>query len=342
MLKRALTVAATGAVAVATLAMGAPAAQAASPYAADQAVGAFVDMTLWPTPTLSTIASSTNTNYITPSFMNGDTSAGCTPAWGGYSAYAVGGGQDFQSDIAAAQAAGVTVAIAFGGANGGELADTCSNQASLVAAYEQVINRYNVTILNFDIEGADVGNRTTDQARAAAIKQVQTDMAAQGKTISVILTLPTTTSGLDAYGQATVQDWVNAGVPISAVNLMAMDYLSTQTGDMSQYAISAAQGTASFLQTLAPWSSMTQAQALAYVGLTPMIGQNDTAGEIFTLQDAAQTAQYVAQNNLPFLGWWEGTRDVACTTAGQPLYECSGVTQNPYEFGMTFAAGTVQ
>src|SRR5258708_1577539 len=75
--------------------------------------------------------------------------SGCTPQWedGGDSVGA------FSSQISALQQAGGDVIISFGGASGGELAQTCTDVSSLEAAYANVVNTYHVTRLDFDIEG---------------------------------------------------------------------------------------------------------------------------------------------------------------------------------------------
>ena len=44
--------------------------------------------------------------------------------------------------------------MSFGGAAGTEVAAKCSSAASLKAAYKTVIDRYNLTRVDFDIEGA--------------------------------------------------------------------------------------------------------------------------------------------------------------------------------------------
>ncbi|HEY3867188.1 MAG TPA: hypothetical protein VGM10_02515, partial [Actinocrinis sp.] len=70
--------------------------------------------------------------------------SGCTPEWEDDGS----GVGAFKSQISALQSAGGNVIISFGGADGGELAETCTSVSSLQAAYQNVVNTYGVTRLD--------------------------------------------------------------------------------------------------------------------------------------------------------------------------------------------------
>src|SRR6201995_506811 len=93
--------------------------------------------------------------------------SGCTAEW---EASGSGGGA-YASEVSAVQAAGGNVIISFGGESGGELAQTCTNVSQLTAAFQNVINTYGVTRLDFDIEGGTLSDTAAtslpDQALAA-------------------------------------------------------------------------------------------------------------------------------------------------------------------------------
>ena len=95
--------------------------------------------------------------------------SGCTPEWedGGDSVGA------FSSQITALQNAGGNVIISFGGAEGGELAQTCTSVSSLEAAYAKVVSTYHVTRLDFDIEGGVLDNKTANSRRDQALAALQ-------------------------------------------------------------------------------------------------------------------------------------------------------------------------
>src|SRR5260370_25896577 len=81
---------------------------------------------------------------------------------------------------------------------------------------------------------------------------------------------------------------------------MAMDYGSPDS-QMGTDANSAATNTISQLQS---------AGLSANVGIIPMIGQNDTAGEIFSLADARTVLNFAQSNsNITRLSFWSVSRD---------------------------------
>lgn len=145
-------------------------------------------------------------------------------------------------------------------------------------------------------------------------------------------------SGLVASGVRTVSEFAAAGVRLSAVNVMAVDY-GDKTQAMGTAAITAASATATQLGTIPTYAGLTSAQRLSLVGITPMIGLNDLPGEIFTPADATLVGQFAKPHSLASLGWWEMTRDRPCTSA-TPSYMCSGVTSPQWTFSRAFVAAT--
>src|SRR5437868_6125167 len=49
----------------------------------------YVDVTLWPTPQFDQQGQTTRTKFYTLAFLDSDSSAATTPAWGGYDSYPV-------------------------------------------------------------------------------------------------------------------------------------------------------------------------------------------------------------------------------------------------------------
>ena len=74
------------------------------------------------------------------------------------------------------------------------------------------------------------------------------------------------------------------------------------------------------------------------VGVTPMLGQNDNASEVFGQTDAQQLITFAQQNHLGELAFWEVTRDANACTGG--LSKCTNITQTPYQFSKMFAGFT--
>ncbi|WP_035795500.1 cellulose binding domain-containing protein [Kitasatospora mediocidica] len=296
----------------------------------------FVDLGAYPTPNLAQIIATTGLKQLSLGFIVNGTAA-CTASW--FNAYDPGTGWD-KADFDAVRAAGGDVRPSFGGEAGTELAQSCTDVASLTAQYQKVVDAYGLDRIDFDIEGSAVSDHASIDRRSAAIAAVQAAQRAKGRDLKVSLTLPVLPSGLTADGVYVLQSAKAAGVAVDVVNVMAMDFGDTEapnpSGKMGAYAIQSAQSTRA--QIAQVWPALTTAQTWAMVGVTPMLGQNDNADEVFGLADAQQLLTFAQQNHLGELAFWELTRDAnACTGA---LFKCTNITQTPYEFSKMWAGFT--
>ncbi len=69
-----------------------------------------------------------------------------------------------------------------------------------------------------------------------------------------------------------------------------------------------------------------------------MIGMNDTAGETFTVADAAAVLSYAQRNqNVALLAFWSVARDNG-SCSGNVAPTCSGIVQNDWQFSHLFAS----
>ncbi|MGF1430627.1 cellulose binding domain-containing protein [Kitasatospora sp. LaBMicrA B282] len=293
----------------------------------------FVDLGAFPTPNLQQIAATTGLKQFSLGFIvNGTTP--CTASW--FNAYDPASGWD-KADLDAFRATGGDIRPSFGGANGTELAQSCTDVPSLTAQYQKVVDTYGLDRIDFDIEGSAVSDHASIDRRSAAIAAVQAAQRAKGRDLKVTLTLPVLPSGLTTDGVYVLQSAKAAGVNVDAVNVMAMDFGDTEapnpSGQMGAYAIQAAQSTRA--QIAQVWPNLTTTQSWAMVGVTPMLGQNDNADEVFGLNDAQQLLSFAQQNHLGELSFWEVTRDGnACTGA---LFKCTNIPQTPYQFSKLWA-----
>ncbi|WP_263428414.1 glycosyl hydrolase family 18 protein [Arthrobacter sp. NicSoilB8] len=309
-----------------------------APAGGSTLIAPYVDMGVWPTADLSAFSAASGVKAVTGAFIVADRSSACSPTWAGYTAYTIGSTGDSLAGISTFQAGGGRFIASFGGAINDELARVCTSPAALLNAYTSVVTRFGLDRIDFDLEGTDVSDSTSNQRRATTVAALQAQRAAAGHPLQVSLTLPVMPSGLVASGLRTVREFAAAGVKLSAVNVMAMDYGDGTTA-MGAAAISAAKATATQLATVPAYASLTSEQRLSLVGLTPMIGANDVAGEIFTLADVATVSMFAKANSLANLGWWEMTRDQPCA-AGIPTYMCSGVRDPRWAFSKAFVAAS--
>jgi hypothetical protein len=289
----------------------------------------YVDATAYPAYDLVGNSESSGNKYYTLAFVVSDTSNPDMPAWGGYDSYSVASGY-FASQIAGLRAIGGDVTISFGGEAGTELAEAITNVSTLEAAYQSVVTEYNVTRLDFDIEGAAVDDAPSILRRSEAIASLESIEAAAGTPIQVWYTLPVLPTGLTSDGVNVVQSAISNGVTLTGVNVMAMDYGDSAAPDpnktlMGTYAIDAATATEGQLATVYSAANIpkTTAQLWHMIGVTPMIGVNDVETEVFSPAEAQQLVTFAQQYNLGELAFWSANRD-------QP--GDSGITQTADEF----------
>lgn len=295
----------------------------------------YVDMLLWPTFPLAQTAQQTGQLYYTLAFITARNT--CEPTWGGV----IPMSDNFAAaDIANLRANGGDIILSFGGANGIELGQSCGSVASLQAQYQAVIDRYNLTHIDLDIEGAAIADTVSVERRNKAIAGLQAAARAQNRTLFVSYTLPVLPSGLTWQGVNLLQNAAANGVQVDRVNIMAMDYGSiANPNTMGQNAIDAANSLLAQMRPIFP--GKTDAQLRQMTGITPMIGMNDVYPEVFTLNDAQLLYNFAVGNNIGGLAMWSATRDKSCPNGGTYVApDCSGIAQQPWAFSHIFKAFT--
>ncbi|WP_370192055.1 chitinase [Streptacidiphilus sp. MAP5-52] len=257
----------------------------------------------------------------------------CDPEWAGVTAV---NDPTTSANIAALRAAGGDVRVSFGGENGTEIAANCSSPSTLAAAYQSVINQYQLTHIDFDIEGGAIADTATIDRRNQALAILERN----NPSLKISYTLPVLPTGLTQDGVNLLTDAKTDGVTLDAVNVMAMDYGSSFSSDMGQDAVDAA--TATQAQIKSVWTNLTDAQAWSMVAVTPMIGLNDDTSETFSLADATTLVNFAKTEHLAWLSFWSATRDSQCS-GGAITYTdptCSSVLQTAGQYGQTMAAYT--
>jgi hypothetical protein len=269
--------------------------------------------------------------------------SGCEASWGGVAPVKDGLLDEYLiSNINELRAAGGNVIVSFGGASGAELAQSCSSVSALAAQYRAVIKRYNLTHLDFDIEGAAMADTAANTRRSQAIALLQQEAARDARQLVISYTLPVSTAGLTQHGINILQNAVGNNVAISVVNIMAMNYGGNTPPDrMGQNAIDAAEATLSQMRNV--FGDRTASQLRLMLGLTPMIGMNDITTEIFTPADADKVLNYARTSNIGRLAMWSMSRDNQCPGNPTQTYvspTCSSIAQQEFEFAKKFKAFT--
>jgi hypothetical protein len=280
--------------------------------------------------TLTTVAADYGTQFFTLAFVNG---SGCQ--------WSLPNQSGWQSQISALQAEGGDVSISFGGytvdSDGSGLDAQCSSASAMATQVESVVTTLGVTHLDFDIESSEETNTTDITRTAQALALVRQWANSNGDNLIINYTLPVLPTGLTSDGTNVLTVAKSNGFTPNVVNIMTMDYGSSGT-EMGTAADQALDATAGQLESIYGISS---GAAYAMLGNTPMIGQNDTSGEILTTADASTVESYAAQRGIAWLSFWsEGRDNDGCPNAGYASSTCSGISQTNGQFTQTFQAFT--
>ncbi len=307
----------------------------------------YVDVTATPRYAFEAPVSKEAENVVL-SFVVADPKDPCTPSWGAaYSLDEAASALDLDRRVARLQQLGGTAAVSFGGLANQELAAGCTDPAKLKSAYGTVIDRYNVSSIDLDVEGGALSDADALDRRSTAIAALQQDRQRDGKGLSVWLTLPADPNGMTTAGSDAVRRMITAGVDLAGVNIMTMDYGASKLPGRSMYenAVSAAEAAHGQLTDIyrGAGSELGSGTVWRKIGITPMIGQNDIPGEIFTLTDAQDLSSYASGKGIGRLSMWSLNRDRTCSPNFPDVKQvsdgCSGVDQGGSTFATILGAG---
>ena len=209
-------------------------------------------------------------------------------------------------------------------------ADINSYVAALEKKYQSVIDRYQLSWLDFDIEGGSLSNTAANKRRNVVLA----DLQAKNPGLMVSFTLPVDPDGISAESQNLLADAVSRGVKIHSVNVMTMDFGAhfSKGKKMSAVSIASAVKAHDQCRNIAPD---------VRIGITPMIGQNDEAGEVFNQQDARTVKQWAQEQPwICSLSFWASNRDAGHMDKNKTGNDTSGIRQKPWAFTRIFKSFT--
>ncbi len=281
------------------------------------------------------------------SFIVASKTEPCTPSWGTY--YTLddaGTGLDLDRRVARMTQDGGEVIVSFGGLLNDELATSCTDPGDLMDAYGQVIDRYELATIDLDIEGENLKDTAAGKRRAEAMAALQDERAGTATPLNIWLTLPVAPTGLTAEGTAAVAQFLEAGVDLAGVNIMTMDYGGSRPEGTSMLTASqnAAEATHRQVQVLYERAGLELGPQGAWrkIGLTPMIGQNDVEGEVFTLEDAEALNAFAVERGVGRMSQWSLNRDATCSENYADVTvvsdSCSGMDQEEFAFAPVLGA----
>jgi hypothetical protein len=221
---------------------------------------------------------------------------------------------------------GGDVIVSFGGEAGTEIAIAETNVTALEAEYQSVIDRYKLTWLDFDIEGDALDNSDANERRNTTLADIQK----KDPRLIISYTLPVDPNGISKESQSLLADAVSKGLKVHSANVMTMDFGShfSKGKKMSDVSIASALKAHEQCQAISPDIQ---------IGLTPMIGQNDEHGEVFTLDDATALERWAeGQPWICSLSFWASNRDAGHLGKHKTDNDTSGIPQKPWEYTTIF------
>jgi hypothetical protein len=296
----------------------------------------------WTTDGIDATATASGARYFTLAFLETTGKSSCTLGWNGSKSQPISGPTSrYVADIAALRSHGGDVIPSFGGwsadQGGTEIADSCKDVDSIAAAYEQVVTTYDVTRLDMDIEGKSLTRTDGIDRRNKAIAKLQAWAAANSRTVEIQYTLPTSRDGLEPSGIAVLENAVLNGVRVDIVNPMVFDYYDRATGaaaDMGDSAISAVTGLNTQLGGPTLYPTKTPAERWAMIGATIMNGLDDypRRTESTSVQDALDLRGWAQAHGMRAISMWAIQRDNGGCPGTTGANDCSGISQQTWEF----------
>lgn len=318
----------------------------------------YVDVTATPNYQFENAKGESSQNMVLAFIVN-DPEEDCKPSWGGYfsldeASYEL----DLDRKIARANSSGRHAILSFGGERGQNIAERCASADDLRKAYAAVLERYDINTVDFDIEGDALADTDANQRRAEAVAKLQTQYRERGDQLAVWVTLPVNKQGLTQQGIDVVETMLSYGVDLSGVNLMTMNFntlneafqlsdlldisnLLKPSGDYSklmQHIMASIISAQSQVQDVfnRHGHNLSSKDAWQKIGVTPMIGQNDIEGEVFTLDDARDLNDFLRERHVRRISFWSLNRDATCSsnypTPNEVSVSCSGIDQKDWKF----------
>ncbi|HWD02838.1 MAG TPA: chitinase [Amycolatopsis sp.] len=264
-----------------------------------------------------TVMNATGQKAFQLAFILAPDGGGCSPTWDGKAAVS--------SDTAVAgvvdriRGAGGDVSVSVGGYGGTKLGQTCGSVDATAAAYQQVVSKYGLKAIDFDLEEPEYESAPAVANELGAAKKLQADNPG----LFVSVTMPGTSAGTGWFGTQLLDEAKSIGFTPNNFSIMPFD--GGFNGASAQ--VSALEAFHGLLESHLGWDSAT---AYSHEGFSGMNGHSDN-GEVFNLSDFQTVYDYATSHHLGRFTFWSVNRDRACTTTNDNAV-CSNVPQNDWDF----------
>jgi len=262
--------------------------------------------------------------YYTLAFIIADRQS--NPAWDGRTPMSRG---LYAEQIAAIRKRGGDVLCSFGGEGGTEIAIAEKDAGALQAKYQAVIDQYQFTWLDFDIEGKNLSkNPDANKRRNTALAALQK----KNPGLIISYTLPAGPDGLSEASRSLLADAKERGLVVHSVNIMVMYFgAEARRGGKKESDLGIASALKTHEQTL-------KIDPDIRIGLCPCIGTNGSRAEIFDQEDAKALKVFADKTDwVCSMSFWSINRDSAANHGGDTGAE---IPQRPWDFANTFKSFT--
>jgi chitinase len=283
-------------------------------------------------PDAAAVMDATGIKAFQLAFILAPNGGGCSPTWDGTAS--VSSDTAVADVIAKIRAKGGDVSASVGGYGGTKLGQTCGTPEATAAAYQQVVDKYGLKALDFDLEEPEYENATAIHNEIGAAKILQQ----KNPGIYISVTTAGTADGTGWFGKQMLNEAKSQGFVPNNFSIMPFD--GGFNGAASQ--TSALTNFNAVLSSTFGWDTAT---AYAHEGFSGMNGRSDT-GEFFYQSDFQTVLDYATSHKMARFTFWSVNRDRQCTPPdnnGTTSGTCSSVTQSAYDFtkfSVKFAGAT--
>lgn len=256
--------------------------------------------------------------YYNLGFIMATTTGGITDgivdwSWGGYTSLSENSTDTWQLDgikdsINYIRSKGGDVIVSIGGLNEGNFFQVTQDEDILFNSYMDVVQGYGLTRLDLDIEGGGQGKQI-NIANAKALKRVQ-----DATGVEIVLTLPVLPTGLTDLGLGTLEAYIENGVDVKMVNIMAMCYGDATILPGETYATASVRAIDNTAQQILDTYKtngkiISLADSYAKVGVTVSIGEESASFPIWTTDYSQVVNQKAIEENIGMTSFWCLNRD---------------------------------
>ncbi|MGW7579330.1 carbohydrate-binding protein [Streptomyces sp. NPDC054765] len=283
-------------------------------------------------PDAGAVMDATGLKAFQLAFVLAPNGGGCSPTWGGTSP--VGSDTAVAGLISAVRAKGGDVSASVGGYGGTKLGQSCTTPEATAAAYQQVVDKYGLKALDFDLEEPEYENAAAIHNEIGAAKILQQ----QNPGIYLSLTTAGTADGTGWFGKQMLNEAKSQSFTPDNFSIMPFDGgfngAASQTSALTDFN--------AVLRSTFGWDEAT---AYAHEGISQMNGRSDT-GECFTQADFQAVLDFATAHHMARFTNWSVNRDRQCSPPdnnGKTSGTCSSVPQGAYDFtkySVKFAGAT--